>query len=177
MPTIQGGVRYARSFVTPTGAANEVARELDFQLATDGGIQILAVLGWGNLHDDSPPVSDTVPFNAIAHQSLHLESGETEDMPDVAGEDADDIDTEIFYYQHFVQQGIVGSTVTFGASATLTITPSGLWIPPKPVISARNIVHKGTTIGADQDLEAGLIIAYENIRFSRGELAVALARR
>lgn len=171
------GQRVARSFVSPTGASNEVERVLDFQLAANQGIQIEGVLGYGNLHDDSPPVSDTVPFTAVGHQTLHLEEGATEDLPDTAGEDADDTDTEIVYVQYFVQQGIVGSTVTFGASAGLTVMPNGIWVPPEPILSPRNIIHKGSTLTADVDGEFGCLIYYKFVEFSSGELAVALARR
>lgn len=177
MPKVVGGMRIARSFVSPTGAANEVERTIDFQLSGEDGIQVLGVMGYGNLHDDSPPVSDTIPSTAVAHQTLHLEEGATEDLPDATGEDADDIDTEIFYFQWFVQQLVMGSTVTFGAGPSFTAMPNGLWLPPKPILSARNITHKGTTIGADQDLECGVLIYYENVRFSNAELSVQLARR
>jgi len=171
-----GGMKIARSFVTPTGAGNEVERTLDFQLAADQGIEIVAVQGYGNLHDDSPPTSDTVPFNAVAHQTLHLEEGATEDLPDAQGEDADDIDTEIFYVQHFVLNGQIPATAG-GGGVSQMVTPSGLWIPAEPILSARNITHKGTTIGADQDLEAGVLIYYWNVQFPQSELAGILTRR
>lgn len=176
MPRPQGGIVYGRSMLSPTGAANEVTAELDFQLAAGLGIEIFSVMGWGNLHDDSPAVSDTVPFTAIAHQSLHREAGETEDLPDAAGEDAFDIDTEVFWNQFFVQQGVMGSTVTFGASASLTVMPSGITVFERPVLSARNITHKAVTIGADQDLECGILFEYRYVKFSQAELGALFAR-
>lgn len=177
MASVVSPVRYGRSLVTPTGAANEVERELDFQLGSNQGVQILSVQGFGNLHDDTPPVSDTVPFNLVGHQTLHLETGTTEDFPVAAGADADDIDTEIFWFQFFVQQGVMGSTVTFGASASLTVMPSGLTVFERPVQSARNITHKGVSVGADQDLEAGILFSYQYLQFSASELVGALSRR
>jgi len=176
MPSRISDDRYARSFVTPTGAGNEVSRVLDFQLAADQGIEIDWVMGWGNLHDDTPPTSDTVPFQVQAGQSLHLEDGTTEDMPDAAGEDEDDLDTEIFFYQSFVQQGGLPATVG-GYGVTLTVQPNGLIVYPKGVISPRNITHKGTTKGADQDLECGVLFSFHFVKFSSAEQGGFFARR
>lgn len=176
MPRVRSGQRFCRSFLSPTGAANEVSAELDFQLGGDDGIEIFAVQGYGSLHDDSPAASDTVPYNAVAHQTLHLEAGETEDLPDAAGEDGFDIDSEIFWVQHFVQQGHIPATAG-GGGAGLTITPSGLVVFDKPILSPRNITHKATTLTADQDLECGVIIHYRYVSFSSSELGVLLARR
>jgi len=170
------GLRIGRSFVSPTGVA-EVERELDFNLAANTGVELVAVQGYGNLHNDTPPVSDTVPFSSVGHQTLHLETGATEDLPDAAGEDADDLDSEIFWAQFFVQQGVVGSTVTFGASATLTAMPPGITYFDVPILSPRNIIHKGTTIEADVDLECGVLLHYYFIELSNAELGLALARR
>ena len=176
MPTQQSGIRYARSFLTPTGAA-EVEAELDFQLGSDDGIRIYSVNGYGQFYDGSPAVSDTVPAPVIAHQTLHLETGPTEDLPDVAGDDVVDIDSEIFYVMHWSQMFIVGSTVTFGAGGFQVVTPSGLWIPRDPIDTPRNITHKATTISTDTFLNAGVIIEYAYIRFSRQELGAFFARQ
>lgn len=174
MPRVVSGMRTAISFVTPSGAA-EVAREIDFQLGAQDGIQIYGVQGYGNLHDDTPATSATVPSVASAVQTLHLETGETEDLPDQAGEDLDDIDTEIFYVQQFIQSTFFHTTT--GAGISLSITPPGIWVPPEPILSPRNIIHKGTTNGADQLLEAGLLIFFKYVTLSNAELGVALARR
>lgn len=176
MPRTLSGLRIARSFVSPTGAANEVEREIDFQLGADDGIRILWVLGYGVLHDDSPAASDTVPVFGVGAQTLHLETATTEDLPLVTGEDTDDIDTEIFYVQHFAQVIQVPATAGGGGGALL-VTPSGIVDYPKGILSPRNIVHKGRTSVADQDLEAGLLIGFEYVRFSNAELGVLLARR
>ena len=177
MPRPISGQRIGRSMLSPTGATDEVTVTLDFQLGGREGVEVFAVSGWGNLHDDSPAVSDTVPFNALGHQSLHLETGETEDIPRAAGADAFDIDTEVFWEQVFVQQGIVGSTVTFGASATLTVMPTGLTVFHEPILSPRNFIHKAVTVGVDQDLECGILFYYRFVEMSDAELGVALARR
>jgi len=176
MPTIASGQRVARSFVSPTGATNEVSRVLDFQLGPDHGIEIHAVQGYGSFHDDTPPTSDTVPFTAVAHQTLHLEEGATEDLPDIAGADADDIDSEIFYVQWFMVHGQIPATAG-GGGASMTVNPSGLWIPPRPILAPRNITHKGTTVSVDTDLESGVLIFYNYVKFTTSELGVLLARR
>lgn len=176
MPRVISGQRVARSFVSPTGATNEVSRVLDFQLAADQGIEVIAVLGYGWAHDDSPPTSDTVPYIAQAHQTLHLEEGATEDLDYLAGEDDDEIDTEIIYAQTFADRGHIPATAG-GGGAGLHISPAGLVTFPEPILSPRNLTHKGTTATADVDLEAGVLIYYRYVEFSNAELGVLLSRR
>jgi len=178
MPTTLSGQRIARSFVTPTGGSpNEVSRELDFQLSQDEGIRINAVLGYGQFYDNTPTVSDTVPAHAFAHQALHLETGATETLPADEGQDADDIDTEIFYVQTYSSMFQTGSTNTFGAGGSMVVLPSGLLVFPTPILSPRNITHKGATIEADTFLNAGVLIFFEYVRFSQAELGGILARQ
>lgn len=177
MPKVISASRIGRSMVSPSGATNEVSRVLDFQMAADQGIYIDWVLGYGNFHDDSPTPSDTVPVAAVAHQTLHLESGATEDLDVIAGEDDDELDTEIFYAQTFNLFFIVGNTVTFGSGGGVYITPNGLLVYPEPIVAVRNITHKGSTVGADQDLEAGVLFSYRFIELSDAELGAQLARR
>lgn len=172
-----GGMRVGRSLLTPTGAANEVEVELDFQLGVNGGVEILGLMGLGVFHDDSPAVSDTAPNTVVAHQTLHLETGATEDLPDVAAEDAVNLDTEIVYAQMFQQTLIVGTTNTFGAGGYGTVMPNGMWIPPRPIISARNLTHKATTVSADTDLEATLFIYYVFLELTDTDIVKSLARR
>jgi len=177
MPRTISGQRIARSFVTPTGSANEVQRVLDFNLAADQGIEIEAVLGYGNYFDASPAPSDTVPISNMGFQTLHLETGATEDLPSEAAEDADDIDSEIFYVQSYAYNAVLGTTNTFGGGASLAITPSGIWIPPEPILSPRNIIHKGRTNVTDTFGFFGVIIYYKFVSLTPAELGVALARR
>jgi len=176
MPSKISGQRIGRSFLSPTGAANEVSQELDFQLGGNEGIEITGILGYGSYHDDSPATSDTVPSATVAHQTLHLETGATEDLADAAGEDAFDIDSEIIYAQFWSEVFQVPATAG-GGGGGVTVTPTGVFIPPEPILSARNITHKATTVTADADLEAGLLVMYHFVRFSNAELGVLLARR
>lgn len=175
MPRVISGQRIARSFVSPTGAANEVSRVLDFQLAADQGIRVEAVLGYGFVHDDSPAASDTVPAAIRAAQTLHLEDGATEDIDFAAGDDSDQLDTEIFYVQSFVEIFQVPATAG-GGGGTMSVTPTGLVVFPDPIVSPRNITHKGHTFEADCDLECGVLIYYRYLQFSNDELGVLLSR-
>lgn len=174
MPRTVSGQRIGRSFVSPSGA-DEVSRVLDFQLGADEGIEITSVLGYGSLHDDTPVASATVPSIAHALQTLHLEGGATEDLPVAAAADADDIDTEIFYMQSFEQHTFFHTTT--GAGIGLSKTPNGLLIFDRPILSPRNITHKGTTLATDHDLECGVLIFYRYVRFTSAELGVLLSRR
>lgn len=178
MAKVIGPLRIARSFVTPTGAANEVARVLDFQLGSDQGIEINWVLGYGQFYDASPTPSDTVPAHSFAHQTLHLETGETEDLPDDEAEDADDIDSEIFYVQSYASMFIVGNTVTFGAGGSVQVLPAGRVDYQRGELqTARNIIHKATTVEADTFLNAGVLIGYHYLKLSSNELGSILQRR
>jgi len=175
MPRIITGLRVARSMVSPTGAA-VVSRELDFQLGSDQGIQIESVLGGGIFHDDSPAASDTVPAANIASQSLHFETGTLEDFPIQAAEDADDIDTEIFWGQTFAEVFQVPATAGGGGGFGY-VTPTGITVFANPLRTARNITHRGETAAVDLDLEAWVLIYYRYIQFTRAELGLFLARR
>ena len=176
MPRVISGQRVGRSFVSPTGAANAVSRVLDFQLAADQGVQLEAVLGYGVLHDDSPATSDTVPAVARAIQSLHLEEGTTEVLDFAAGDDDDELDTEVVWVQSFAEVFQVPATAG-GGGGSLTVTPSGLVVFPDPIVSPRNITHKGYTFEADCDLEAGILFYYRYVQFTNAELGVLLSRR
>jgi len=176
MPRVISGDRVARSFVSPTGAAAIVSRVLDFQLAADQGIEMVAVLGYGSYFDNTPAASDTVPANSVGNQSLHLEEGATEDLPNEAGEDADDIDTEIFYVQSFHTLFQIPATAGGGGGST-SVLPSGLVIFRDPILSPRNITHKGVSGPADSFGQFGVLIYYHYVEFSNAELGVLLARR
>lgn len=169
------GLRVARSFVSPTGT-NIVSRELDFQLGANQGIEIHAVMGYGALSDDSPATSDTVPVTSTGVQSLHLETGTLEDVPSLLGEDADDIDTEIFYVQSYAMQFQIPATAGGGGGSVL-VTPSGIVPFNQPITTARNITHRGESFVSGQFLDVGVLIYYNYILFNNAELGFLLARR
>lgn len=176
MPRDMTTIRVARSFVTP--AAATVDRVLDFQLAVNQGIKIHAVLGLVHaINDSSPVVSDTAITSVRASHHLHMEEGTLEPLPDVSGEDEDDIDTEIFWAQAAFMNYVVGSTATFGAGPALFVSPNGLTVFPEPILSARNITHSGVAIGTDILAEFQVLIYYNYVVFSNAELGLLLARR
>jgi len=161
--------------VTPSGAA-VVTRVLDFNFASNQGIEITAVLGSVVAFDASPAVSDTVPVKIPIAQSLHLEEGTIENIPFGDGEDADEIDTEVFFHQ--VEQGMfqTGTTNTFGPGGTGA--SGSLYVPYKdPVLVARNITHRGEALSTGQEGACHVLIFYHYVVFSNAELGLILARR
>lgn len=175
MPRFISGLRIARSLVTPTGAA-VVSRELDFQLGADQGISISAVLGGGEAHDDSPAASDTVPALVTATQSLHLETGTLESFPFAGAADEDDIDTEIFWAQSLFGQFQIPATAG-GGGGWGAVTPNGLVTFAEPILTARNITHRGETLTTGQQSNSWVLIYYHFVIFTNAELGLFLARR
>jgi len=175
MPTVISGPRRARSFVTPAG--NEVVqRVLDFNFAATQGIQIEAVLGSLSVVDLSPAVSDTVPADLYVSQSLHLEEGTIENIPFLDGEDADEIDSEVFYLDHAQGQFQTGTTNTFGAGGNAG--HSSLYVAYRdPILVARNISHRGEGRQTGQVGKAHVVIYYRYVQFSTQELGLIFARR
>jgi len=174
MPEILSGPRTARSFVTP-GGVEVITRVLDFNFAADQGIQINAVLGNLVSDDLSPAASDTVPVRIPGSQTLHLEEGTIEDMPGATAEDADEIDTEVFFQQEVQGQFQVPATAGGGGGSG---GQGALYIPYiKPILVARNITHRGETRVAGQAANCSVLIFYEYVRFSLSELGLILARR
>jgi len=175
MPTIISGPRRARSFVTPAGAA-VVSRVLDFNFATNQGIEITAVLGTSRLVDTDPAVSDTAPAIIEGSQSLHLEEGTIEDVPIINAQDADEIDTEVFFQMDVGGMFMVGTTNTFGAGGG---SPAqNLYIAYRdPILVARNITHRGETLVTGQEGKMGVLIFYHYVVFTNAELGLVLARR
>jgi len=175
MAKVISGLRVARSFVTPSGAVT-VSRELDFNLGSDQGIQIEAVLGIGVFADNSPAASDTVLVQATAIQTIHLETATIEDPPQVGGEDEDDIDTEIIFAQTFGHVVQVPATAG-GGGGSIFVTPSGLVVFAQPIQTARNITHSGKTEASGQELFGHVYIYYRYVEFTNAELGFLLARR
>jgi len=174
MPTIISGPRRARSLVTPNGSA-VVTRVLDFNFATNQGIEITAILASLSVFDTSPAASDTVPVVVNGAHSLHLEEGTIEDVPIDTAEDADEIDTEVFFSQQMVGTFQIPATAGGGGGAT----PHGtIYVPYRdPVRVARNITHRGETLVTGQDAIGSVLIFYHYVVFSNAELGLILARR
>ena len=175
MPTEISGLRIARSFVTPTEAA--VSRELDFQLGARQGIAIHAVLGDLAIEPTNATLAVTTQAYFGSTQTLHLETGSLEAVPDAAGEDEDTIDSEIFYRQALAIGANDDVSTEFRASLAMTVTPSGIVVFPRPIFTARNITHRGITSSAALDANGHVILYYVFVEFSLSELGLLLARR
>jgi len=177
MPRSISGTRFARSSVTPIGA-QVVSRVLDFQLGPRMGLELFSVQGsCPRFGSGTLGVADNATGLAVTgQQTLHMETGALEDIPISAGEDADDIDTEIFYQMGFalafVNSGVAGE----GATLTAVIGPTYLPFTPTLFV-ARNITHRGETVNANDEATFNVLIQYRYIEFTDAEMGVLLARR
>ena len=175
MPKQISGLRIARSFITPTEVA--VSREIDFQLGARQGIAIDAVLGTLGPESGNTTIStSTITFHT-ATQTLHLETGSLETVPDAAGEDEDTIDSEIFYRQELYMAGNDDVSTEFRASLAYLAMPTSMVVFPRPIFTARNITHRGITSSSVLDMNGHIIIYYTFVEFSLSELGLILARR
>ncbi len=170
------GLRVARSTVTPS-STTAVVRELDFQLGPRQGIQIFAVLPTVTVDAASTGPSSSVVGFDNGNQTLHLETGSLETVPDNAAEDEDTIDSEIFMRQDVIVGGNDDSATEFRSSLAITVTPSGLVTYPRPILAARNISHRGIVDGTSDDLNFHVLIYYVFVEFQLSELGLILARR
>ena len=171
-------MRITKSFVSPTGASNVVSRELDYQLGPRMGLSLLGVSGWFGEWDDSSleNTSDTIG-TLMGMQSLHIETGTLETVPWEGGDDEDVIDSEILYIQTSVLTFVNDSTTEFRASQSRETLPSGLVTFPRPVLTARNITHRGESFIAGQSASMGVLIYYVYVEFTLAEMGLLLARR
>jgi len=175
MPREISGLRIARSFITPTDT--RVSRVIDFQLGARQGIQIEQVIGAMGPDVTGFAISTGVTGHFTATQTLHLEAGSLENVPDTTAEDEDTIDSEVFYRQDLYIGGNDDATTEFRASLAMTVTPSGAIAYPKPILTARNITHSGVALSAALDFTAHVLILYTFVEFSLAELGLILARR
>lgn len=175
MPREISGLRIARSFITPGNT--EVARVLDFQLGARQGIAISGVLGDMSLDPANTAHSASIISEETATQTLHLESGSLETVPDAAGEDEDTIDSEVFYRQHLQFASNDDVTTEFRASVAIVVNPSTIVPFQRPILTARNITHRGIASSSNLGFLAHVIIYYTFVEFSLAELGLILARR
>ena len=166
-------VRVARSFIGGGTPSTAETSELDFNLSTREALRIYGVSGNIRIMDGVDPVLAETG-GRIWHQSLHLEEG-TVDIPNTAGTAADQFenDSEIIFHQ-WAQMALYGIAVASGGLGLQT-TPTGLVTFPEPIISVVNPTHR---VQLDEE-EAGfeLLIHYDYIELSDGEMALAFARR
>lgn len=175
MPREISGLRIARSFITPPNS--EVSRVMDFQLGARQGIAIHAVLG--DMVIDSTGFTPSAAAQTVLNgtHTLHLESGNLETVPDAGGEDEDTIDSEVFFRQSLLYVGNDDLTTEFRASAAVLVTPSSIVNFERPILTARNITHRGIALQSSLDFLAHVIIYYVFVEFSLAELGLILARR
>jgi len=175
MPQEISGLRIARSFISPTNV--EVQRTLDFQLGVRQGISIEGILGEIAVDESNFTLSSSTVTGFSGTHTLHLETGSLETVPDAAGEDEDTIDSEIFYRQRLTILGNDDAATEFRSSVDVSISPSGMWVPPRPLFTARNITHRGITLQSNLDILCHVTIYYVFVEFSLSELGLILARR
>lgn len=175
MPQEISGLRIARSYITPTNS--EVQRTIDFQLGVRQGISIEGVVG--SIQPDPAGYAAGTNIQEVytANHTLHLQSGSLEGVPDAAAEDEDTIDSEVFYRQDLSVINNDDATTEFRGAASQVVVPNGVWTPPRPIFSARNITHRGITGDADLDTLCHVIIYFVFVEFSLSELGLILARR
>ena len=168
--------RVARSLLTPEGA-EVLTAELDFQLGPRMGIQILGVTGHIiQVNTSLASLPDEIS-GRNNFQTLHFETGVVENPLNLAAEDAQDIDTEIFWRQDHVQNIIHSSVATEGSALAIETQPNcPVWFP-EPMLSARNITHRAEAAVADVDSVMGILLYFKYVEFSLSEMGLLLARR
>lgn len=164
-------VRVARSFIGGGTPSVAETAELDFNLSTREAIRIYGILGNINKADGVAIVATDAA--RIWDHSLHLEEG-TLTAPNTAGATADqfDNDDEIIYHQQLMHVHFMGAN---GGGMGIETTPTGLVTFPEPILSVVNPTHR---VNLDEE-EAGfeLLIYYDYVELSDGEMALAFARR
>jgi len=170
MPTPLTGLRIATSYLTPSGVASDSA-EIDFQLGAQEGIEIFSVVGTVTILAEALAAAST---ETQAEQTLHLRTGTLETVPNASGEDAQLIDSSIFYRQDIT---VLGQETSGIGSAAIAITPQGLVPYPEPIFSSQNITHLAEGHEASWVFGMGIHIFYRFVKFSLSELGLILARR
>jgi len=164
--------RMARSKIGQAGAGTLEEVELDFNIGSDEAIEIASVLGLINMATASGSATQAP---AIAQQNLHIEDGQIETTldTDVTAADQFDNDSEVIYSQSVNESTFNGTTE---ASAYLTVTPSGVVVFARPIVSPINLTHAVKVITGITVI-AILLIQYRYVRLSDKELAFQFARR
>lgn len=172
MVRVISDVRVARSFIGGGAPSTAETVELDFNLSTREAIRIYGVQGLINIADGIAIV--TTHGARIWDQSLHLEEG-TVTAPNTAGASADQFenDDEIIFTQQFTIN--LFGLAAGGGGMGHVLSPNGLVRYPVPILSVVNPTHR---VNLDEE-EAGfeLLIYYDYVELSDGEMALAFARR
>lgn len=168
-----GGLRVARSFLTPAGVA-VVEAELDFNLPVGVGAEILAIRGSLQRIENTGAVA--ARDHAPSVQTLHMETDVLEDVPIAAGEDVVNMDTEQLWEQR-VTYRVEEDTTNGSSMSSIEVTPEDTFYPPTPVIISRNMMHRAETTDADEEADWSLFIYYRYVELNQGDMANLFARR
>jgi len=164
------GWRTARSFIGAAGTEETV--ELDFNIPVNGGIEIASVLGMANITTVAS-VASIAPVHS--EQSLHIEDGTIEALNSTADEaDQFETDSEVFWAQSVNLMAFDGTTE---GAAWLNITPSGLTVFARPILSLINLTHRADNDAAAMDIGYIVLIEYRYVSLNDSELAFEFARR
>jgi len=172
MVRVISDVRVARSFIGGGTPSTAETVELDFNLSTREAIRIYGITGLINRADG---IAITVTDAArIWDQSLHLEEGAT-DNPNTAGASADQFenDHEIIYTQQLTVN--LFGLAAGGGGMSHVLSPNGLVRFPVPILSVVNPTHRANLDEEEAGFE--LLIYYDYVELSDGEMALAFARR
>ncbi|MBW7998504.1 MAG: hypothetical protein FVQ81_18410 [Candidatus Glassbacteria bacterium] len=150
---------------------------IDFQLGARQGIAIEQVMGDVTIDDTNTIISASTVTIGTGLHTLHLESGSLETVPDSSGEDEDTIDSEVFFRQGVSLAGNDDATTEFRSSIAFMVSPNTPIIYPKPILTARNITHRGIMRTGIYDALFHVTILYTFVEFSLAELGLILARR
>lgn len=161
------GVRFARSHVTPAGA-EVVSREIDFDLGARLGIKILWTLT--SIQTLGNPTAD-VNLDYLA--SVHLESDALEDLPVAAGDDEDNIDSEVIHLHPF---SYIHSESAAGLGASVGSSHLHLVHDPS-IVFARNPTFRGESVSASGTAIMHLLMAYKYVELTNAELIGVLTSR
>lgn len=166
MATPVSGMRTARDLldgVTGSNASNEV----DFQLAElSVGVQLLGVMGY----PIAQAVNDT--SNSFMVGTLNYGSNPVDPHGTNPGTlvSEEEIDQDIFY-----EQLLTTVLDTTNGGTTYQVTPSGLWVPPEPVLLVRNVTHR-VEQGANVTGGHLVYLYYRYVRLSRDEQLMLFGR-
>lgn len=174
MVKVISDVRVARSFIGGGTPSTTETVELDFNLSTREAVRIHAIQGNIRVADGvDPALAET--GGRIWDQSLHLEEG-TVDAPNTAGAAADqfETDSEIIFHQYAHMQ-LFGVAANGTGGLSMYVSPNGLVTFPEPILSVVNPTHRAQMDEEEAGFE--LLIYYDYVEMSDGELGLAFARR
>lgn len=173
MATRLTGIRQARDIIQ--GSATLASREMDFNLSSDQGIEIVGV---ELMFTEMPVPPGNTSGRDGAVQGLIVEPGSIDGTfinPDGSPTEATEIDDLQNIFLQYASS-VFNTDETNGVGVSNILQSPGWFSPPEPVLTAENPRHVIHTTSATA--WAGLVtVHYRYVRFSRDELAVMFARR